>query len=356
MDPSSLIFLAIIAIWAAYLVGHWIRRRDQLATARSIDRFSEAMRVLERRAPTRPVTAARPTARSYVVAPVRVPPVTSGTRTASSASSAPTRHGDAPAAGLAARLPAAGAAAAASASASGARLAERRARPGITRDAARRRARLVLALVSLTVLAWCLVAATGLVWWPAAVVTALLGAVLVRMRRTARSARTSSGARRGLASRVPAPARRPRHHQDVRSVLAQVQAARRSHDTGAVPASSVVGRAVITVDAGTQAALRASTEAPVEIGQSHGSSDEWQPVPVPPPTYTLKPKARPARRQAERPGQVDDAAAEQGAGGGPGGGTMAAGPGADVPAPVAADEPPQFDLDEILERRIAANG
>lgn len=49
MPFSSLIFLVIIAIWAAYLIQHWIRRRDHVATARSVDRFSEAMRVLERR-------------------------------------------------------------------------------------------------------------------------------------------------------------------------------------------------------------------------------------------------------------------------------------------------------------------
>ena len=71
VDPSSLIFVAIIAVWAAYLLGHWVRRRDQLATARSIDRFSDAMRVLERRAPA-PV--ARPVARAYVVSPAQLVP------------------------------------------------------------------------------------------------------------------------------------------------------------------------------------------------------------------------------------------------------------------------------------------
>ena len=50
-SPSSLIFLVIVAIWAAYLLQHWIRRREALATARSVDRFSEAMRVLERHRP-----------------------------------------------------------------------------------------------------------------------------------------------------------------------------------------------------------------------------------------------------------------------------------------------------------------
>jgi hypothetical protein len=56
VQPSSLIFLVIVAIWVAYLVQHWVRRREQLATARSVDKFSEAMRVLERRNPL-PTTA-----------------------------------------------------------------------------------------------------------------------------------------------------------------------------------------------------------------------------------------------------------------------------------------------------------
>jgi hypothetical protein len=49
VQPSSLIFLVIVAIWVAYLIQHWVRRREHLATARSVDKFSEAMRVLERR-------------------------------------------------------------------------------------------------------------------------------------------------------------------------------------------------------------------------------------------------------------------------------------------------------------------
>ncbi|RNI23891.1 hypothetical protein [Flexivirga caeni] len=48
-QSSSLIFLAIVIIWAAYLLQHWVRRREALATARSVDEFSDAMRVLERR-------------------------------------------------------------------------------------------------------------------------------------------------------------------------------------------------------------------------------------------------------------------------------------------------------------------
>ena len=50
VQPSSLVFLVIIAVWAAYFVQYWVRRREHLATARSVDQFSESMRVLERRA------------------------------------------------------------------------------------------------------------------------------------------------------------------------------------------------------------------------------------------------------------------------------------------------------------------
>ncbi|MCK0113918.1 hypothetical protein MWU75_17375 [Ornithinimicrobium sp. F0845] len=70
--PNSLIFAVILAVWAAYLIQHWIRRRDHVATARSVDRFSEAMRVLERRqsaAPRADLTVPAP--KSYAVSLTR---------------------------------------------------------------------------------------------------------------------------------------------------------------------------------------------------------------------------------------------------------------------------------------------
>ncbi|MBO1753527.1 hypothetical protein [Allobranchiibius sp. CTAmp26] len=54
-NPSSLIFVAIVVVWAGWLLQHQIRRRQVLLTARTVETFSDAMRVLERRAP---VTAA----------------------------------------------------------------------------------------------------------------------------------------------------------------------------------------------------------------------------------------------------------------------------------------------------------
>ena len=336
VDPSSLIFLAIIAMWAAYLLGHWVRRRDQLATARSIDRFSESMRVLERRTPTRPVSAARPTARAYVVAPVRAPMV--GARSGAAGRRLPT---DARVAATAVRSPRRNGAVrgAASRSTSG------QGTGRITREAARRRARLLLGLGVATVAGWLLVPLTALVWWPAAILSLLLAAVLVQLRRTARPARRSTSRRpavrsrarrsRSLASRVPVPARRPRHHQDVRAVVEQVAAARRADHA---VASATATPPVSTPD--DEAPLPQSASANTLPAGSEGPSPAvggWQPVPVPPPTYTLKPKARPVvRRPVPTPHTPDDMTP--------------------APRPVAPQPAPAFDLDEILERRIAAGG
>lgn len=68
---SSLVFVVILAVWAVYLVQHWVRRREHLATAKSVDRFSESMRVLERRRemPRPELVEAAP--RAYSVSPLR---------------------------------------------------------------------------------------------------------------------------------------------------------------------------------------------------------------------------------------------------------------------------------------------
>lgn len=51
MPTTSILILIVVAVWAAFLLQYWIRRRDVVATARSVDRFSEAMRVLSTREP-----------------------------------------------------------------------------------------------------------------------------------------------------------------------------------------------------------------------------------------------------------------------------------------------------------------
>ena len=70
-SPSSLIFLVLLGVWAAYFVQYWVRRRDHVATARSVEQFSEAMRVLERRDPLPRTDFSEPAPRSYAVHPAR---------------------------------------------------------------------------------------------------------------------------------------------------------------------------------------------------------------------------------------------------------------------------------------------
>ncbi len=49
VEPSSLVFVAIVAGWAAYLVPQWVRRREHLAASRTEDRHSDKARVLDPR-------------------------------------------------------------------------------------------------------------------------------------------------------------------------------------------------------------------------------------------------------------------------------------------------------------------
>lgn len=51
VTASSLIFLVIVGVWVVFFVQYWSRRSDHLATARTMDRFSESLRILERRTP-----------------------------------------------------------------------------------------------------------------------------------------------------------------------------------------------------------------------------------------------------------------------------------------------------------------
>ena len=69
---GSLIFVVIVAIWAAYLVQHWVRRREDAAATRSVDGFSEAMRVLQKRPLLLKTELRAPRPHSYSVTPARM--------------------------------------------------------------------------------------------------------------------------------------------------------------------------------------------------------------------------------------------------------------------------------------------
>ncbi|WP_426242239.1 hypothetical protein [Nocardioides sp. LHG3406-4] len=51
MDLSALIFVALAVAWGVYLVPKALRHHDEVQRSRSVDRFSQTMRVLARREP-----------------------------------------------------------------------------------------------------------------------------------------------------------------------------------------------------------------------------------------------------------------------------------------------------------------
>ena len=262
---SGIIFPIIIGLWAACLVPHWIRRRQQLSASRSGDRFSEAMRVLDRRDDARGV--ARPQiSHSYVLRPPRAP--------AQDLPPAPV----VPAAPRAASRPAV--------------------RPGRRPRAALGIAVLVLLLATpVTGVLAVLGVAPG---WAPAVALGLLLLTLWRLRAVAVRRRA------GWSSRSPV-----------------------SRVAVAAPAEAAVS-----------APAPAAEKAVVDDGVA-AEPGSWTPVPVPVPTYMLKPMA-PARRVA--PWQEEPAAA-----------SAESEPVEPKPVeyePVTRRVVP--DLDAVLERRRAA--
>ncbi len=267
MRPSSFVFVAIVALWAAHLLPQWIRRRDALGAARGDDRHSAGLRVLARRRHSRP----------------------QGRSTAPLLPSVPVVTGPPP--GPASRLPLAG--------------------PAPT-PAARRRRTVLAVLVTVTLLAIA-GAVTGAVPAGFAVVCVVLLALdLTALRRVAlaeRRRRTDELARARRALARAARAARPE------PVAVPVQPA-----PPQVEAPDVVEPAPHAEPA--QAAVDDGT---------------WVPVPVPPPTYTLKPVAHRAEPAPLEPALDPSAAPQQ-------------------PAAAAQPVAAEVDLDSVLERRRAVNG
>jgi membrane protein implicated in regulation of membrane protease activity len=281
VQPSGLIFLVIIAIWAAYLLQHWVRRREHLATARSVDRFSEAMRVLERRAPLLASDLSIPQPRSYSVTPAR--PSRSEVVVKRAHSPAPNVHAR-PAAPL--RSP--------------------RVVHAIAGVSARRiRGLSLLALLAMVVVVLPLAAFSVLSWWSMIAVLFALVVDFAWLRHAAvadRARRQDEGRERPVQARLrPANAR-------VRHADAPVRAATRGRSdpiarAEPVVADPVIGAAEVAERAESQAQSQADCQAECQSGSAVADLSGWAPVPVPPPTYTLKAKA-------ERPGPLPATVAE----------------------------------------------
>ncbi|WP_226346239.1 hypothetical protein [Agilicoccus flavus] len=290
MSPSSLIFVAVIAIWATYLVVHVAHRREYLATARSVDRFSSQMRVLQRRAVTYtpPATSARVSS-SSLTRPR--PLVASGAvfaadHAATVAASASTGDRVAVQAGS---MPAAADASARTAPSDA--LAPPRPRP----SRASRVGGLLLVLSLLTAaVTGVLAAATTLVpWFVPVAALAVAGLLLVGLRRAA-------VARRRAARRVAAAERRRREREAVEArrealearpaapslPVAQEYVAPRADPVVAAPAAE----APETPAAAAVVAAKVLKTSDVPFDRLYGDAG-WAPTPVPPPTYTLKARA-----------------------------------------------------------------
>jgi hypothetical protein len=150
VPASSLIFLVIIALWAAYLVPSAIRRHRRVASARQADRDSEAMRVVVRRG-SAPVGQALAAAAANAVGSSSRPMLGPGATpvAAQQVSSAPAQA----------------------------------AAPRATSRVVRRRRQLLGATVAVTVLAWVLTFVASTPWWSAAVPTAALMLVVAALTR-----------------------------------------------------------------------------------------------------------------------------------------------------------------------------
>lgn len=263
VQPSSLVFLVLIAIWAAYLLQHWVRRREHLATARSVDRFSDAMRVLERRTPLPESALSTPHPRSYAVSPARPSrPEVVVKRAQSPTPDVPTR----PAAAV---------------------------RPtrifhvlaGVS--ARRLRGLSLLASLSLPFVVSVLAALSVVSWWIVLVAVAVLVADVAWLRHAAlsdRAARREQALARGS---EPVPARAAAAHfahLEPEPELATSVAAATDSLAEAPEVAERVDVADVAVAAGSEA----------EVDPSG-----WAPIPVPPPTYTLK-------AMAERPMSIPE--------------------------------------------------
>lgn len=265
------------------------------------------------------------------------------------------------------------------------------------RAAARRRAILAGVLLVATVGAWGVVGVvTTVPWLVAAVPTALLGSVLVLGRRASRSwaaadaewaQRLEQERRESFAPPVTAsrgnPAVAP--SRAAAPTKARPEAAREAADAPSVRTAVplVTGRAVHPSEAETQlferivedrgeaeAPARHSTGAtPVvrrstrldeavaaaDAGATHEDDDAWSPVPVPRPTYTMKPAA--PRREPAPLGEVEGSTAARAAEAAPA--TSETGVTPDAEQHAAAGEPPavttgSIDLDAVLAKRRAS--
>ncbi len=275
VQPTSLIFVAVVVIWAAFLLQHWIRRREALVTARTVDQFSEAMRVLEHRgtvtpeprddAPLHTARTSAPLSRTSL----RAGTVMTGEQPRPTSQPAP-QTAERPVAPVEPERPAAPV-----------RVGSNAIR--ILASLNSRRVRGIALLVSLALLLFAVVAAPFgmLAWWSPIVSLLLVAVVFTWLRREAVAEQRTQQPEQERAPRAGAPAPRQHAPQVSGPQLGSAQSAARVP----LPPRETV------FDHARPAEVPVSKPAPAAEHVEGG----WSPVPVPPPTYTMKERAdRPA--------------------------------------------------------------
>lgn len=339
---SAVILVVIVVMWAVVLVPMWLRRHDAATETRSVDRFSAAMRVLSRR---QPAAASGSADRRYVLMPRRESAASvhvSGAAARSSRVPSP---------------PPVERPAVASAAAAGA--APRRRRKA---SLAVRRRRLLLGLLGVAFLVFVLAVAGVVGWILQLVVDLIVVAFVVHLRTQAkRSAalarqrrRTATGSASGDGfepERTAPTAVTPtaaRYAARMARAAAPV-AAEPAYESAYEPAFEPVATEPAYAPAAEPVAAEvASYDEPMEAAAEATGTDDgsaWEPVPVPRPTYTMKPPAPPRRYPPVRPDSDDVATADGFVDGDVGDEAVA--------ARAQADDDGQ--LDEILTHRWAVN-
>jgi len=370
LSPSSLIFVAIVAGWVVYLVPQWIRRREQLQASRTHDRHSRGTRVLEPR-------AARPHPDGASSAPIHRRPGdhddAAGSPEGTSSQIGDHRdmndqeesRADIPAGNRTRSRP-------------GARsrpIARRR--PAPLARAARRRLMGLIYLVVLAASSGVLAALPGVPSW---VVLPAVGLLLLDVLAIVVTApgRGRPGPVVGSPVRTldegddlaedddeddVSPARTPQWGRPARLVWAP-PASRPATPSPAARETDLAESPVPGPRPGARPSQRPGAEAPGEAAVSGGGESSraagdvpagtWTPVPVPRPTYALKPTApRPSPAPLAAPEASVRLPQEQEAGP-----VAASVPAVSVPithVPVVEPAPSKLDLDAVLERRRAAN-
>ena len=316
---SAVILAVIVIMWAVVLVPMWLRRHDAATESRSVDRFSAAMRVLSRRSSSG--------SERYVLMPRR--------ESAAASASVHVSGASAPPAPSVARAP-------------------RAARPAAPRRKASlavRRRRVLVVLLAIGFLTMVLAAAGVMGWVLPIVVDLVVVAFMVHLRVQAKRSAALARARRRAAGSADvagsaSPAAAPVTPTAARYAERLAQAAAAPPVVASPVVEAPVVEPAVVEPAAMSAEVAAADDVPVE---ATGTDDAaaWKPVPVPRPTYTMKPPAPPRYYPPVRPdSDADDVPA---AAGGLGDETVAA------HAEVRADDEDEGQLDEILTHRWAVN-